>query len=501
MSCEYPRPLPNGLAETLRPLGLGARLLLASTGLALATCSPPAGPALNVLLVTLDTTRPDYMGTYGYGSPTPGFDAIAADGVRFDRATSASSLTPVSHATILTGLYPDRHGVRVLSADSGFRLAPEEETLTTRLRSMGYHTAAVNSAFPVSSHFGFEYGFETWDSMEGNMSETGKAWNVTKLQRRSDDTTNAAISALDGLAEPFFLWIHYWDPHDHALLPPGDIEVTRETADHVYGLEVAYVSEQFGRLCDSFRERGLWDRTLTVVTSDHGQGLSDGKRNHKWEMHRMLYREQIRVPLLLRIPGGTPGLTIGDVVTTADIAPTVYDLLGLDGPEGLDGHSLRGLMEGRSVPARTVYAEQLNGYDQNAAMAKKRPSAAFMYAQIERDWKLIYRPHMPWRSELFHLAEDPLELTNLFETQIEVRSRLLVQLAERSPWVLAPFPVAGTQATDVSSALAGLGYATAEGPVDDAAWSWTCPRHLDQRMTEPGTHTDCGAPLIPIRDK
>ncbi|MFT5052914.1 MAG: choline-sulfatase [Chlamydiales bacterium] len=467
-----------------------------------AACAPSEQkPPLNVLLITLDTTRPDYMGTYGYESPTPGFDDIASQGIRFDRATSASSLTPVSHATILTGLYPDRHGVRVLSAPSGYRLATDEETLTTRLRSEGYRTAAVNSAFPVSSHFGFEHGFETWESMEGSLSETGAGWNVTKLQRRSDETTDVAITALAQLTEPFFLWVHYWDPHDRALLPPGDIDLTRETTDHVYGLEVAYVAQQFGRLCDDLRERGLWDRTVTVVTADHGQGLSDGKRNHKWEMHRMLYREQIRVPLLLRIPGATPGRVVSDVVTTADIAPTLYDLLGLEPVPDFDGHSLVPLIEGRPQPARSVYAEQLNGYDENAAMARKRPSAAFMYAQIEQDWKLIYRPHMPARSELFHLAKDPLELTNVFATEIEVRSRMLLQLARRAPWVLAPFPAIEGEATDVSDALAGLGYASADGPLDDAAWSWTCPRHLDARLNDPGVHQGCGAPLIPMRDE
>src|SRR5688572_23536987 len=110
----------------------------------------------NVVLVTLDTTRPDYFSCYGYqAGHTPNFDALAAAGARFDRAISASAVTPVSHASILTGKFPYRHGLRVLSAEGGFRLPARERTLARKLREAGYRTLAVHSAFPVSSTFGF----------------------------------------------------------------------------------------------------------------------------------------------------------------------------------------------------------------------------------------------------------------------------------------------------------------------------------------------------------
>ena len=461
----------------------------------------------NLLLVTLDTTRPDYLGAYGYKTPTPGFDELAAEGVRFDAAISSSALTPASHATMLTGQYPDRHGVRVLSAEGGFRLPETSETLTTILRDAGYATASVNSAFPVSSYFGFDHGFEVWESVEGALRKHGKGWDFANLQRRSDATTDVALNVLKTLEEPFFLWIHYWDPHDLAMMPPRDAlpePSTVSNADDMYAAEVRYVGSQFARLCDGLRNSGALDRTVTVLTADHGEGLLDGLERHGWGTHRMLYQEQIRVPLIVRGPSLPAGRVVSDLVRTVDLAPTITELLGLPPLPDLDGRSLLPLIAGEADEARSAYAEQINGYDKNAGMLKKRPDAGFLYCVIRDSWKLVYRPHMLERSELFHLAKDPEERTNLFAERPVVRTRLLTELATRNPWVLAPFTAdASADARsdeDVSEALSQLGY-TGGGEIEtDSSWRWTCVEHLDHRQDEPGRHADCSQPLIPVRD-
>lgn len=478
--------------------------IVAAIALAGASCGPPSGPP-NVVLVTLDTTRPDRMSCYGFtpGS-TPSFDALAADGVRFERAVTSSALTPVSHASILTGTYQYHHGLRVLWAESGYELPADRETLTTRLRAEGYSTAAIHSAFPVSSVFGFAHGFDHFDGLEASFKsrDKGKArWDLK--QRRSDDTTALVLDWLETAEEPFFLWVHYWDPHDPALVPPEEylegIQRSPEGEYHhveLYAAEVRYVDEQFGRLVEGLRRRGAYDRTALVVTADHGEGLDDGFQRHGWSKHRMVYEEQLRVPLLLRLPDGPRGVVVQDLVRTVDIVPTLYAALGIESDVRFDGRPLQPLFEGGGGDEpRIAYADQVNGYDHNAGMVRHRPDAAYLYSVQDAEWKLIYRPHMPERSELFHLPSDPGEVQNRFATDPVVAGRLLEDLARRNPWVVAAFPTRDGRPGDVSATLEELGYSGGnEG--DDLTWVWTCPRHPDHVATERARH-ECGAILVP----
>jgi len=467
-------------------------------------CSDGSATQPNILLITLDTTRADYLSTYGFeGGKTPNFDGLADAGIRFDQAISASGVTPVSHASILTGLFPYRHGLRVLSAASGFRLPEHAPTLTTWLKEAGYSTGAVLSAFPVSDYFGFERDFDLFEGPGGSM-KSEKSWDVRGLQRRSDETTDLALEFTRDADKPFFLWIHYWDPHDPFLKPPDKFVegVPRKWPnDAWYAAEVRYVDAQFGRLVRGLKRQGVWRDTLVAVTADHGEGLSDGKERHGWHGHRMVYQEQVRVPLILRIPRGERGVTVPDLVRTVDIVPTLLDYAGLevlDNLDGLDGRSLRDLVEGTPGPRRVAYADQINGYDLNATMIEDHPEAAFLYCLIDRNWKLTYRPHMREKSELYDLDDDPEERTNLFKMRPEIVRRLLTDLAKRRPWVLEPFVADGTQDPAAMEALTALGYAPADGTDTDQEWSWTCPIHPDAREPTPGMHADCGGRLVPI---
>ena len=452
--------------------------------LLLGSCSEPQRP--NVLLITLDTTRADYLGAYGSKTAkTPRMDALAASGACFELALSASAVTPVSHATILTGLYPYEHGLRVLSAAGGYRLPESVPTLATTLKDQGYTTIAVHSAFPVSGHFGFDQGFDLFDSFQVDMERTDQVhdrWDVTRGQRRSDETTDIALNRLRESDGPFFLWIHYWDPHDPIMLPPQeflptDLKLNPENIagrhTEIYEAELAYLDTQIGRLLDGMTEMDLLEDTVVCLTADHGEGLDDGLRDHGWWAHRILYQEQIHVPLMVSGPGVPAGVTPNQLVRTCDVAPTVYDYLNVPPPRALSGASLRGLIDGVSEPPRVAYADQINGFDYNASMVTRRPEARFLYALAKGNWKLIYRPVDPSTSELYDLSADPAELVNLFGQRADVAKELMRDLAERSPWVLEPFASGdGPGASeDAQALLEALGYAGG-GEQGESVWSW-----------------------------
>jgi len=477
-----------------------------------AACSAESAPRPNVLLVTLDTTRADYLGAYGRaGDPTPHLDALAAEGTRFDLAVSTSSLTPVSHAAILTGRFNHEHGLRILAGPGGYRLPDGVPTLATVLEERGYTTAAVHSAFPVSRHFGLERGFEHFDDVNAQLlpDEDGgipHEWDVQTFQRRSDETTERVLDLLDGTTEPFFLWIHYWDPHDKHKRPPRELMPKRREIEAagsrelaVYEAEVRYVDSQFGRVLDRLRETGRDANTIIVVVADHGQGLGD----HGWFLHRLVYQEQIRVPLLLRAPGIHQVPVVSDLVRSVDILPTVLDYAGVEVPAGVSGRSLRGLVEGRSEPGRITFADQINLFDLNAAMVKERPNDDFLYCVMDRRWKLTYRPTRPHLSELFDLENDPGESRNLFGERLDETRRLLTELANAAPWVTEPPPPLedGGDQEAALAALASLGYASdGEGaPSDGIDWAWICPDSTHAGDGEPGPCPVCATPRVPVR--
>ncbi|MCP4590439.1 MAG: sulfatase-like hydrolase/transferase [bacterium] len=423
------------------------------------------------MVITYDTTRADRLSCYGYDKRTsPNLDALADDGIRFDTAISQAALTPVSHASIFSGLLPQHHGVRVMYAAEGYRLPREVPTLATILAAQGSKTAAFLSAFPVSEFFGFDAGFDEFDNgldgrPEGVLTErkTGAwDWESSASQRRSDQTTDRALEWLGETKEPFCLWVHYWDPHDASLRPPREVNqrfLPPPSAGHwarysgLYDAEVFYVDQQLGRLLDALKNQERYDSTVIVVVADHGQGLGD----HDHWYHRILYQEQIRVPLVMRLPGGPKGRVIPELVRTIDILPTILEALEVNPPERSDGRSLRGLVEGRTEPSRTAYAEALVLYDLNARdLLQQRPDDELLHCMMDKSWKLIYRPLHPEKSELYHLDNDPRETNNLFAQEPEQAARLLAELEQLDPFVAGPFG-AGTD-QEALDHLRSLGY-------------------------------------------
>lgn len=438
---------------------LVATFLAALTGCA-DKPSPPqpaaARAAYNLLLVTLDTTRADHLGAYGYDQGTSAaFDALAADAAQFDFAISTAGLTPIAHASIFTGLNPYKHGVRVMYGPAGHYLSATLPTLAKLLKDKGYATGGFVSAYPASEKYGMHWGFDTFengmeegavdmdpseDVPQGLIAAHGR-WidaPVGTAQRRADSTTDQAIDWLKKAAadaKPFFQWVHYFDPHDPWLIPPKDV-MDRFGVDRrgdagklkVYDADIYFMDQQFGRLLQQLKDCGKYDNTVIIVTADHGQGLED----HDWFRHRILYQEQIHIPLIIRLPDGPRGKRFEALVRNVDILPTLGEVLGFAVPENIDGSSFMGLLAGKPEPPRMAYAEALNTED-----ISKLPSGLperhkdLLFCVMDRDWKLIYHKHRPENSELYDLRNDPKELKNVIEQEVDQRNRLM-QILEKT---------------------------------------------------------------------
>ncbi len=425
----------------------------------------------NVVLVTLDTTRLDRLGCYGYPrGTTPNLDALAADGVRFDAAYSASGSTPQSHASILTGLYPYQHGLRVIYAPAGYRLPDSVPTLASVLAEHGWRTGAFLSAFTVSEFFGLDRGFEHWDN--GLERPVGSIlvqprrdgpwmWALAPNQRRSDATTDRALEWIGKAREPYFAWIHFFDPHDTYIRPPDDVlgmfpprgPGLFDVKMAIYDAEVYFMDLQIGRIVAALKKAGQYENTIFVVVADHGEGLGD----HGWPGHQILYQEQIHVPLLVRVPGGPRGRTVPSLVRTIDIFPTVVDYAGLTSPGRMMEHSLRRAILGQPEPPRIAYAEQLNEFDLNADVLRGRPLDGQLYAVTDGAWKLILRRNLPDRSELFRIADDPAEMRDRYGDARNEAARLLALLDAMKPYRDRPFGE-GEGDREALERLRSLGY-------------------------------------------
>jgi arylsulfatase A-like enzyme len=430
----------------------------------------------NVLLITLDTTRADHLGCYGHDQETsPVLDALAAEGVRFEMAQSTSALTPMSHASILTGLFPQRHGLRVFYGPTGNTLRDDLPTLASTLQDRGWSTAAFVSAYTASQHYGLDRGIETFDTgIEQALDEMDLTrqqqhehfWHDgrrTNTQRRGDATTDAALEWLEQATQPFMLWVHYFDAHDPSLVPPREFldpyGVTpgegAKARIAVYDPEIRYMDLQIGRLLDRLREMEQYDSTLIVVLADHGQGLLQ----HDWMRHRLIYQEEIRIPLILHIPGETKGTVVTSLVRNVDVFPTILDYLGIAAPQGLDGASLRPLIQGETESEpRVGYAEALNTLDTHSPGSLPRRQKDLLFSIVEQDWKLIYHQEHPKNSELYHLATDPQELQNVIEQHPEEAKRLMAQLRASGGLEIEVIHREGGEDPEMIDRLRSLGY-------------------------------------------
>lgn len=422
-ACTSPRASRHGFS--IRLIGL---LILTC---AIISCGgqDDAASKYNVLLITLDTTRADRLSCYGYPKITsPHLDALAEDGVLFDMAISTAAVTPISHASILTGLNPHRHGLRVFFGDTGHFLESDFPTITTVLKDHGWQTGAFISAYPASERFGMHWGFDVFrtDVADNVMTQDpakllpkdGFCMNkpVASAQRRADPTTDQALMWLKKVERPFFTWLHYFDPHDPSLVPPNKymkkfgIKSGQKLAiEDLYDPEIFFMDKHIGRVIEYLKETGEYDNTVIIAIGDHGQGMGQ----HDWFAHRLLYQEQIRLPFIMRIPEGARGMKIPDLVRSIDVMPTILEAVGLKPPKPIEGSSLIGMTEGRSGKPRLALAEALNTVDLHAPEHLPEHQQDDLFCMMDGRWKLIYHKHNPENNELYDLQADPAELKNV----------------------------------------------------------------------------------------
>ena len=482
--------------------------------------APRAGPSL--VLVTLDTVRADYLSCYGHpAATTPNLDRLAEEGTRFELALASSALTPVSHASLLTGRFNADHGVRVLAADTGVELRSGLPTLATELGAAGYRTIAVHSAIPFYPDFALTRGFDVVEDFapSGAAARAGSGARPRRLEA-AVDVVAREVEAAPGR---FFVWLDLWDPPGHQPPPeeyvqdapagggsPEEVRAARQR--QLYAAKVRYMDALTGRLLDALRAAGALETTIVAVTTGHGQGLED----HGWPLHRVLYQEQIRVPLIVRAPGLAQVGVVEDLVRTVDLAPTLLDLLGLPptigagtpGAGPFDGRSLRPWIEASAPdPAGALeplpaFADQVNGYDRRAGeIRERRPHDDHCYAVLDAGWKLVWRPNHPARSELFALSEDPAELANQWAWEHPEAARLRRLLGELAPWVAAPLDAAPGDGPEGD----GPDGSQADGSEGDAAvaWEWVCAEDYARRApleTAGGPCPHCGGPLLLIAE-
>jgi arylsulfatase A-like enzyme/predicted Zn-dependent protease len=405
---------------------------------------------LSVLLVTLDTTRADRLGAYGHpAAATPRFDALAERGVLFRQAYAHVPLTCPSHASLLTGRLPPRHGVR---DNGGFVLAADIPTLAERFADAGHRTAAFVSAFVLDRRFGLARGFGTYhDRVPAAAAEDHG--DPSRRSVRAEETVGRALEWLrTDPARPFFLWVHLFDPHQP--YEPPEPFASRFREDPYQG-EIAYMDAQLGRLLEAEAAR----RALVAVVGDHGEGLGD----HEEVTHSyFIYSNTQRVPLLLALPGHLPeGTTVEGIARGVDLAPTLLDLAGLPALPDADGVSLTPQITGaRSGDVGPAYLESYHprfwwGAQELLGLRSGR-------------WLFIEAP----RPELYDVAADPSEKTNLAAarpTELEaLRNRLRGFNAGGAPPEGRSPMDAETERNLRALGYLGAGAAPPEGPLPDA---------------------------------
>ena len=433
-----PRILPVLVVLFAVAVGIGAVFLLRRSRSAM---RPAGWKGQNVLFVTVDTLRADRLPAYGRRDlRTPTIDALAARGVLFERCETAAPLTLPSHTTIFSGTLPLHHGVR----DNGaFTVPPELPLLAELFHGAGYATAAFVSAFVLDSRWKLNRGFDTYhdqfDTRRANLLSIGD------IERPAGETVDAVLEWLGrrDRGKPFFLWVHFFDPHAPYAPPPPFSE---EYKEQPYLGEIAYVDSELGRLLGALAGDGAADRTAVVFAGDHGESLGEhGEDGHGF----FVYEATLHVPLVFVPPGAGSALRRSEVVSLVDVMPTVAELAGLPIPAGVQGRSLAplfarsGRLADRPAYSETFYPRFHFGWSDLASLRDGR-------------YKLIEST----APELYDLSADPSEKENLVsrepEKYLALKRQLTSLTAASSRGALNPLPA--TSDPEAARKLASLGY-------------------------------------------
>ena len=458
--------------------------LFAFTAIRFLERTRPAEPTrTNFILVTLDTTRADRLGCYGWpNARTPTLDGLAARGVKFEGALCLEPITAPSHATMMTSLYPETTGVVL----NGMKLRADVPTLSEQFRNAGYATAAFVASSSVHARdTALDRGFEVYDDavspregyrpsplMPLSLAEKFSllAKDDNPAERPADEVTDAALRWLGAhRRKPFFMWLHYFDPHDDYAPPPEfsppylagravQNRINENWADGVggphlaqriaglYDGEIAFMDFELGRFFDELERAGLADRTVVFVVGDHGEAF--GEHGTKYHGFR-LYREEIEVPFIVCDLGGPLPAAPGPArtATTLDVAPTILDLAGFPIPERMRGASLFKPLDA-PVPAYCICVPD--------PLRQSKQSIGRLEAFATPAEKLI--EHADGVAEYYDMTDDPAEQNDLAASAPERVAELRAALDE----IRATVDAAPTEGRDLDAETAdklrALGY-------------------------------------------
>jgi arylsulfatase A-like enzyme/Flp pilus assembly protein TadD len=354
--------------------------------------APATLKLLDVVVITIDTLRPDHLHCYGYPKiDTPATDQLAREGVVFENAVAQAPLTPPSHASIFTGQCPTVHGVR---NTGGFVLPSSARPMARILQEQGWDTAAFVSSAVLKKVMGFGNGFTVYDDempRQGNSQEASE--DPERLGADTVDRTLQWLGTQSG--KPYFLWVHLYDPH-MPYHPPGEFKVKYK--DRPYDGEIAYADQQVGRLLEAVRKKSPADKTIVALLSDHGESLGE---HNEYTHGVFIYDSTLRIAFMIAGPGIPAGARVRQQVRSIDLLPTVMAMLGGSVPANVQGVNLEPTFSGGNVPTEISYAETLY------------PKIAMDWAELRgirtNRWMYVRAP----KPELYDLTADPAESTNI----------------------------------------------------------------------------------------
>ena len=429
----------------------------------IAVAAPVAAP--NVVVITIDTLRADHVGCYGYKQiRTPNIDALAADGARFERAYTVVPVTLPSHTVMFTGTYPMLSGMHDFS---GNKLSPQQPTLASVLKQSGYVTGAVIGAAVLDSRFGLSQGFDFYfDHFDFSRLEEA---NLDEMERPGNVVADLALDWLAKNSQrKFFLWMHLYDPH-FPYRPPEPY--SREYAAQPYDGEIAFADAQLGRLLRFLKEKGLYQNTVIVLSGDHGESLGEhGEKTHGF----FIYNATMHVPLIIRLPGKSAGLTVAAPVSLIDLMPTILAAVGSKIPAPVQGRSLLPSLQAKSgEPDRLLYGETF------------LPRLHFNWSELRGAESAKYHFIDAPRPELYDLTKDPGETRNLLPEKKAVAEEMRAKLVGLIREYSAGKEMAEKTGLDpaLMERLKSLGYAGFSGGGDATAASHDLTDPKDRILT------------------
>ena len=398
----------------------------------------------SVLLVSIDTLRADHVGSYGYrAAATPVIDALAARGLRFEQAETVTPLTLPAHASLLSGTFPAFHGVR----DNGsFYVGDEVTTLAEALKAHGYRTGGFVGAYVLDHRWGIAQGFDHYYD-DFDLSRFEMAAGLDAAQRPGTEVVDHALAWLAGEGDqPFFAWVHLYDPHSPYVPPEPYRSRFPATLEGAYDGEIAATDAQVGRLVDFLTRSRRLENTVIVVVGDHGESLGEhGEQQHGF----FVYDAAVRIPLIVAGPR-VPTRAVADQVRIVDVMPTILELAGVGVPSAVQGVSLMPLGRGERQDllgfSETWYPRYHYGWSELTAVRDGR-------------YKFIAAP----RRELYDTRTDPGELHDVAASNPRVADALERALADMT----AKLAIAATPQEprpvepDVEERLRSLGYVAA----------------------------------------